>query len=65
MDMCLDPENPYDANIRAALALAFQGLLRSSEFALNPGKTWNHKVHVARGDERERVSEGVLGRSCV
>ena len=32
MDTCLDPHKPRDANIRAALATAFQGLLRSAEF---------------------------------
>ena len=34
MDLLLDPNNPDDANCRAALACAFQGLLRSSEYAL-------------------------------
>ena len=32
MDMVLDPRVPKDANIRAALATALQGLLRSAEF---------------------------------
>ena len=32
MDMLLDPESPKDANIRAALAVALQGLLRSKEY---------------------------------
>jgi hypothetical protein len=32
MDLCLDPSKPRDANIRAALATALQGLLRSAEY---------------------------------
>ena len=32
MDKCLDPSNPLHANVRAALATAFQGLLRSAEY---------------------------------
>ena len=31
-DRCLDPANPLHANLRAALACALQGLLRSAEF---------------------------------
>ena len=32
MDLCLDPNSPRDANVRAALAVALQGLLRSKEY---------------------------------
>ena len=32
MDLCLDPAIPEHANIRAALAVALQGLLRSKEY---------------------------------
>ena len=32
MDACLNPADPEQANIRAALALALQGLLRGAEF---------------------------------
>jgi hypothetical protein len=32
MDLLLDPSNPTHANLRAALAVALQGLLRASEF---------------------------------
>jgi hypothetical protein len=32
MDACLDPDKPKDANIRAALATALQGLMRSAEY---------------------------------
>lgn len=31
-DRCLDPNNPLHANIRAAMALALQGLMRSAEY---------------------------------
>ena len=57
MDMCLDPSNPHDANVRAALACALQGLLRSSEFALDAGKVWNPKRDVSRGDIAELLPE--------
>ena len=36
-DRVLDPANPAHANIRAALALALQGLLRGAEFTLEEG----------------------------
>ena len=32
MDLCLDPNDPVHANIRAALSTALQGLLRSKEY---------------------------------
>jgi hypothetical protein len=44
MGMLLDPEDPYHANIRAALTCALQGLLRSAEYAIDPqsgGKVFN------------------------
>ena len=50
MDMCLDPEVPAHANIRAALALALQGLLRSAEFALDAGKRWKPAERLTRAD---------------
>jgi hypothetical protein len=31
-DKLLDPNDPYHANLRAAIATAFQGLLRSAEY---------------------------------
>ena len=40
MDLCLDPNDPDDANVRAALATAELGLLRSQEFAVDPKKEW-------------------------
>ena len=57
MDLCLDRDNPNDANVRAALSLAFQGLLRSSEFALDADKVWDFKRHVSRGDIKELTRE--------
>jgi hypothetical protein len=57
MDLCLDPDDPNDANVRAALAVALQGLLRSSEFALDPSKVWNKKRHVSRGDIVELLDD--------
>ena len=50
MDMCLDPNDPADANVRAALATALQGMLRSSEFAVDHGKAFDHKRMVSRDD---------------
>jgi hypothetical protein len=42
MDLCLDPDDVEHANIRAALALGLQGLLRGAEFTthgrLDPGR---------------------------
>ena len=35
MDLCLDPSDVEHANIRAALALALQGLLRAAEFTVD------------------------------
>ena len=51
-DLCLDPAVPAHANIRAALALALQGLLRGSEFAVDEGKVFNPKRHLTRADVR-------------
>ena len=50
MDKCLDPANPEHANIRAALATAFSGLLRSAEFALDYGTAWVEAKHLSRAD---------------
>ena len=48
MDICLDPRIPEHANYRAALAVAFQGLLRGAEFACD-GK-WSAAKHLTRAD---------------
>jgi hypothetical protein len=57
MDLCLNPDDPDDANVRAALATALQGLLRSAEFAVDPGKIWDHKRMISRADIVELTSE--------
>ena len=51
-DLVLDPSVPAHANIRAALALALQGLLRGSEFAVDEGKAFNSARHLTRADVR-------------
>ena len=48
MDKCLDPSNIVHANIRAAVSLAFQGLLRGAEFAVD-GK-FNTRTDMTRAD---------------
>ena len=50
MDRCLDPSNPAHANMRAALSLALQGLLRSAEFTVKRGSDWKTATHLARSD---------------
>ena len=57
MDKCLDPSNPLHANIRAALATALQGLLRSAEYTLKSGKRWSNQLHLSRKDIIELISE--------
>ena len=47
MDMLLNPEVPEHANMRAALATAFQGLLRGAEFTSD---RFNPETDLARGD---------------
>ena len=51
MDMLLDPANPKHANLRAALACALQGLLRSAEYTNKLGKT--DKYTLMRSDLTE------------
>ena len=48
MDHFLDPKRPQHANMRAALATAFQGLLRGAEFTVL--KDWNAELDMSRGD---------------
>ena len=50
MDKNLDPKNPLHANIRAALAVALQGLLRSAEYTVKDGVKFNNKLHLCRID---------------
>ena len=52
MDKCLDPNVVEHANMRAALALGFQGLLRGAEFAVNGRWT---SSNMARGDRESRI----------
>ena len=58
MDKLLDPRKPAHANIRAALALAFQGLMRSAEYSINPGTRWRHDFHLNPLMEREGDAGG-------
>ena len=51
-DKLLDPNNPVHANIRAALALALQGLLRGAEFAFDEGKQVNFDQQLSRAGVR-------------
>ena len=57
MDLLLDPDNPTHANYRAAIATAFQGLLRSAEFCLKDGKKFNTRLHLTRFDVKELSSD--------
>ena len=50
MDKLLDPRVPAHANLRAALSCALQGLMRSAEYAINPGTRWRHDFHLNRAD---------------
>ena len=50
MDMLLDPAKPVHANIRAAIALGFQGLLRSAEFTVKSSRHFNPQMHLTRAD---------------
>lgn len=60
MDLCLDPANPLHANMRAAIAVAFQGLLRSAEFSLKDGMLFNPRHHLTRHDIKELIDERVI-----
>jgi hypothetical protein len=50
MDRLLDPEDPTHANLRAALATALQGLLRSQEFCVRSGSQRGDSEVPSRGD---------------
>jgi len=60
MDITLDPRIPSHANIRAALAVALQGLLRSAEFACDPGVTFQPPKHLTRADIKECSAERLV-----
>ena len=59
MDLCLDPNVPDQANIRAALSLALQGLLRSAEYACDASKQWKPADQPTRAD-LQRCDERML-----
>ena len=50
MDLLFKKQNPAHANIRAALAMALQGLLRSAEYSHDSKKVWNSKIELTRAD---------------
>ena len=50
MDILYSPDVPEHATIRAALSVAFTGLLRGAEFAVAPGSSWRKEINLARGD---------------
>ena len=60
MDMLLDPANPEHANMRAALATAFLGLLRGEEFAIDAAKVWHSADRLNRADIVELTLERVV-----
>ena len=60
MDLTLDPRVPAHANIRAALALALQGLLRSAEYACDAGVKFNPLKHLTRADLHECTEERLV-----
>ena len=77
MDILFPRADPESANMRAALALAFQGLLRSAEFSTGKGKRWVAQFGLARGDIQElngerirllmwaaKSAEHIGGKSC-
>jgi len=53
MDLLLVPSIPAHANIRAALAVALQGLLRSAEYACDAGVKFQSSKHLTRADITE------------
>jgi hypothetical protein len=58
-DKFLDPRDPFHANIRAALACALQGLLRSQEFCVRQGSRRGDSEIPRRGDIK-RLDEELL-----
>ena len=60
MDAILDRSIPAHANIRAALALALQGLLRSAEYACDAGVKFNPAKHLTRADIVECSAERLV-----
>ena len=60
MDVLLDPCVPAHANLRAALSLALQGLLRSAEYACDSGVRFNPAKHLTRADIVECTPERLV-----
>ena len=60
MDLLLDRSIPAHANIRAALSLALQGLLRSAEYACDSGVRFNPAKHLTRADLVECSAERLV-----
>lgn len=60
MDKLLSPRVPAHANIRAALAMALQGLLRSAEYACDPGVKFQSAKHLSRDDIHECSAERLV-----
>ena len=58
MDLVLDPKNPTHANIRAALACALQGLLRSCEYTSKDGKA--NRFTINRSDIAELTKDRLV-----
>ena len=53
MDLLLVPSVPAHANVRAALSVALQGLLRSAEYACDGGVKFQSSKHLTRADISE------------
>lgn len=80
MDLLYPRDDPAAANMRAALSVAFQALLRSQEFAYKPSsskKKWDAQFGLARADIKElneqrlrlmiwaaKNTEHIGGKSC-
>ena len=56
MDAMLDPRTVDGANMRAALSLGFQGLLRGAEFTVR-GRQWDPARDMSRADVAELSAE--------
>lgn len=54
---CLTADKPEEANWAAALQVAFCGLLRGAEFAMQDGETFNPRRHLTRADVKFRTAE--------
>ena len=59
----LDGDDAESANWAAALSVAFCGLLRGAEFALQAKERFNPRVHLTRADVRFKTDDG--GREYV